>query len=336
MDYDETLARMRAEMMSQGRQPQVYDDGASLLGQDPNMLQVGLFGKRPPVVPPPVVAEPPINLARRSILGLRPTSNENLPAVRPQDIPPPASAPVPVPVPTAQAPTPDLGSFDFGKGNYDAPSAIGALGALVNKAAATPMSRREVLQRAGQAALNHALPVSPMSEVAKQITAEPSALSHAVEAVKPMFTNDPGINSILSSAVATAFDQAYMSEPEVTGITGYEYLRDKVGNRISDRDWSVMDKFYKRSQRDYDNGIRNNITLDANHKLFEFFDHNKDKLSPTELQEMHSMLTQSDDLNYLLSDAQALDPSILLSEKELADYLDAHHAAQVQSSNANK
>jgi hypothetical protein len=127
-----------------------------------------------------------------------------------------------------------------------------------------------------------------------------------------------------------------MSEPEATGITGYEYLRDKVGNRISDRDWSVMDKFYKRSQRDYDNGVRNNVTLDANHKLFAFFDHNKDKLSPTELQEMHSMLTQSDDLNYLLSDAQALDPSILLSEKELADYLDAHHAAQVQSSNANK
>jgi len=176
MDYDETLARMRAEMMLQGRQPQVYDDGASQLSQDPNMLQVGLFGKRPPVVPPPVVAEPPINLARRSILGLRPTSNENLPAVRPQDIPPPAAAPVPI----TQAPTPDLGSFDPGKGSYDAPS---ALGALVSKAAATPMSRREVLQRAGQAALNHALPTPKIADVAPEIAAPLTQMAKVAEPV---------------------------------------------------------------------------------------------------------------------------------------------------------
>jgi len=195
MDYDETLARMRAEMLAQGQQPQVYDDGASQLGQDPDMLQVGLFGKRPPTIRPPAVAEPPINLARRSILGLRPTSNENLPAVRPQDVPLPASAPAPA----VQAPKPDLGSFDPGRGSYDAPSALGALGALVNKAAATPMSRREVLQRAGQAVVNQMLPTPKIADVVPEIVAPLAPLTQMAQ------TAAPAINSAKAAAKIAAY-----------------------------------------------------------------------------------------------------------------------------------
>ena len=81
MLYDEELARMRAQMLAkEDEEPPVFDDGARYLGQDPNMMQVGLFGRPKKPAAPPVA--PPVNLQRRSILGLTPMPAE-LPAVIP-------------------------------------------------------------------------------------------------------------------------------------------------------------------------------------------------------------------------------------------------------------
>ena len=80
MQYDEELARMRAQMLAKEEEPPIFDDGARFLGQDPNMMQVGLFGRpKKPAAPP---TAPPVNLQRRSILGLTPMPAE-LPAVIP-------------------------------------------------------------------------------------------------------------------------------------------------------------------------------------------------------------------------------------------------------------
>jgi hypothetical protein len=166
--------------------PNVYDDGASQLGMNPYMQQVGLFGKGKPK---PVA--PPIDIQRRAIFGLKPQepAQANLPAVRSSDVPVPSAVPVP-----SQGPHPDVwagGSFatnaDFAnviKKHLEArraenavpePAQPAPLTQLANKALNTPISRREVLKKTGQVALNQMLPstsiasevVSPLAQVAK-------------------------------------------------------------------------------------------------------------------------------------------------------------------------
>ena len=96
MPFDD-LAQMRAEMLMR-QDPNVYDDGASQLGMNPYMQQVGLFGKGKPK---PVA--PPIEVQRRSVLGLQPQAPANFPAVRSSDVPVPNAVPVP-----SQGPHPDV------------------------------------------------------------------------------------------------------------------------------------------------------------------------------------------------------------------------------------
>ena len=129
MPYDEELARMRAQMLAnQEDEPPVFDDGARYLGQDPNMMPVGLFGR-----PKKPVAPPSVNLQRRSILGL-PQMPADLPAV----IPPTAPKPTPQQIEQAvsqQQPTSTAPS--------SAPS-TSPLQSLADKALNAPMTRRDV------------------------------------------------------------------------------------------------------------------------------------------------------------------------------------------------
>lgn len=93
-----------------------------------------------------------VDLARRGILGLRTLIDEgqetkNLPAVVPQQAAPQQASPLqqalPAPAP-AQAATPQVQTSP--------------LQALAEKAAQTPMTRRNVLKQAGQAALSRVVP----------------------------------------------------------------------------------------------------------------------------------------------------------------------------------
>lgn len=154
MPFDD-LAKMRAEMLMR-QDPNVYDDGASQLDGNPYMQQVGLFGKGKPK---PVA--PPIDIQRRSILGLKPQAPlpDSLPAVQSSDVPVPSA----VTAPQAPAqPTPTT-------------TPLAPLTQMANKALNTPISRREVLKKTGQVALNQMLPsmgitpdvVSPLAQIAK-------------------------------------------------------------------------------------------------------------------------------------------------------------------------
>jgi hypothetical protein len=154
MPFD-NLAQMRAEMLMR-QDPNVYDDGASQLGMNPYMQQVGLFGKGKPK---PVA--PPIDIQRRSILGLKPQAPlpDNLPAVRSSDVP------VPSAVPMTQAPAQPTPTT----------TPLAPLGQMANKVLNTPISRREVLKTTGQVALNQMLPsmgiaseiASPLAQIAE-------------------------------------------------------------------------------------------------------------------------------------------------------------------------
>lgn len=181
MQYDEELARMRAQMLAkEDEEPPVFDDGARFLGQDPNMMQVGLFGRPKKPVAPPVA--PPVNLQRRSILGLTPMPAD-LPAVIPPSAPRPTPQQIEQAVPQQQLPTP-------------APSAPSAspLQALADKALNAPMSRRDVLKRAGQAALQQVVPMPSITDVVPQVM---SPLAEVAKAV-PAFDKNAIIGAVSS------------------------------------------------------------------------------------------------------------------------------------------
>jgi len=169
MQYDEELARMRAQMLAkEEEEPAVFDDGARFLGQDPNMMQVGLFGRPKKPAAPPVA--PPVNLQRRSILGLTPMPAD-LPAVIPPSAPRPTPQQIEQAVPQQQPPAPAPSAAPS-----SAPSAS-PLQALADKALNAPMSRRDVLQRAGQVALQQVVPMPSVTDVIPQVM---SPLTEAV------------------------------------------------------------------------------------------------------------------------------------------------------------
>jgi len=169
MQYDEELARMRAQMLAkQDEEPPVFDDGARYLGQDPNMMQVGLFSRpKKPVAPP---TAPPVNLQRRSILGLTP-----LPADLPAVVPPSAPKPTPQQIEQAVPPQPAPAA------PTSAPSAS-PLQSLADKALNAPMSRRDVLQRAGQAALQQVIPMPSITDVVPKVVAPLTEVAKAAPA----------------------------------------------------------------------------------------------------------------------------------------------------------
>jgi len=182
MQYDEELARMRAQMLAkEEEEPPVFDDGARFLGQDPNMMQVGLFGRPKKPVAPPIA--PPVNLQRRSILGLTPMPAD-LPAVIPPSAPRPTPQQIEQAVPQQQptAPAPSA-----------APSAS-PLQALADKALNAPMTRRDVLQRAGQAALQQVIPMPSITDVVPQVM---SPLAEVAKAV-PAFDKNAIIGAVSS------------------------------------------------------------------------------------------------------------------------------------------
>lgn len=229
MPSENDFARIRAEMLMQQSESPSYDDGASLLMQDPNMMRVGLFGRRPPKP-----MEPPVNLGRRGIIGMGQAAQENLPAVRPADIPLPSSSPLPTPVstpgamqpvrPPVQQPTP--------------PHTLTPLEALAQNAINTPMSRREVLKRAGQTAVNQMLPTPKIADVVPEIVAPLAPLSplmqaaKAAETVQSAFTPNALIDAYLSKYAVERAEGAYANAPAETAqsmwILSRKYLKDRL------------------------------------------------------------------------------------------------------------
>ena len=214
MQYDEELARMRAQMLAkEDEEPPVFDDGARFLGQDPNMMQVGLFGRpKKPVTPP---TAPPVNLQRRSILGLTPLPAE-LPAVIPPSAPRPTPQQIEQAVPQQQPTTPAPSAAPS-----SAPSAS-PLQALADKALNAPMSRRDVLQRAGQVALQQVVPMPSVTDVIPQVM---SPLAEVAKAA-PAFDKNAIIGAVSSFLTDKMGNTAEMLGKELSKRGVYDYDPD--------------------------------------------------------------------------------------------------------------
>lgn len=144
------LARMRAEMLMQD-EPVYGNDGMDMFQRDPNMQQIGLFGKKPPKPPPVELADP----SRRAFFKL--PMQDQLPAVIPSPMAPkPGGLPVVPSQPSPEAlmpPTPNV--------TPPAPAPEqqqpGVLETLAEKALSTPMTRRGFLETAAKSAASQAL-----------------------------------------------------------------------------------------------------------------------------------------------------------------------------------
>ena len=300
MPFDD-LAQMRAEMLMR-QDPNVYDDGASQLGMDPYMQQVGLFGKGKPK---PVA--PPIDIQRRAIFGLKPQEPmpANLPAVRSSDVPVPSAVPVP-----SQGPHPDVwagGSFatnaDFAnviKKHLEArraenavpePTQPAPLTQLANKALNAPISRREVLKKAGQIALNQALPTPKVADVVPEIV---SPLAQAANIVQPGFIPNDTIDMHLRNYVQGMATNAYEQEPGAVAqglwIISRDYLKDRLPKETV-QEFDTLANLTKQGK------LRRNspeLSDEASHELFIRMQNNMRKLKPHELADVLSNLHQED------------------------------------------
>ena len=238
MPSENDFARIRAEMLMQQAESPSYDDGASLLMRDPAMMEVGLFGKRPPK---PVA--PPVDLKRRGILGLGQPAPENLPAVRPADIPLPQSSTLPAPLSTPGAMQPAPARPPVQQPAF--PHTPTPLEALAQKAINAPMTRREVLQRAGQVAVNQMLPTPKIADVVPEIVAPLAPLAQAAKSMGPDLTPNLLFNSRIADYAQGIIDYTFEQEPSGVAQTLWLASRNLLKDKLSAAEVAKLDKLAK-------------------------------------------------------------------------------------------
>ena len=312
--YDEELARMRAQMLAkEEEEPSVFDDGARFLGQDPNMMQVGLFGRPKKPVAPPIA--PSVNLQRRSILGLTP-----MPADLPAVIPPSAPRPTPQQIEQAvpqQQPTSSAPS--------SAPSAS-PLQALADKTLNAPMTRRDLLQRAGQAALQQVVPIPSITDVIPQAMS-PLAAIDTMESLFPSLAARYGMADAFKSgaldAIATSIVEG--SAPPYTVFDTYDKLRAFLDGNIPEQDLARMDKLQGSIDWDHDSyfsGDASSKSVKNVEKLYELLDKHKKHIPDYAIKDAylsgHADKLPFEDLQDFVENN--FSGSIKLSPNDLQDY----------------
>lgn len=264
MPFDD-LAKMRAEMLMR-QDPNVYDDGASQLDGNPYMQQVGLFGKGKPK---PVA--PPIDIQRRSILGLKPQAPlpDSLPAVQSSDVPVPSA----VTAPQAPAqPTPTT-------------TPLAPLTQMANKALNTPISRREVLKKTGQVALNQALPTPNVAEAA-------SPLAEAAKAIKPAYDPFANVSKNLQDMTSNLISDTTDNAPFEATSSAYGLIREYLDGRVSKKTLTAMDKLQSRVDTYYDDEENSDAAYKRQRKLEDFVHDSMKHLKPHELHDVTNSLLE--------------------------------------------
>jgi hypothetical protein len=283
---DLDIAQMRAEMLHKA-QDLPYDDGEYLLSQNPDLLQVGLFGRGPKPVKP--VA--PVDLGRRRAFGLpetpmsMPATGESVNAMVP--VPQPASpqqpaTPMAPAQPSPQQPAPQQPS--------------NPLGQLANKALNAPISRREVLKKAGQVAINQALPTPKVADVVPEI------VSPLAQVAQNVFTPNKNIDFFLKDYLHRTFDEAYAQEPAAVTQSMWLFMRDYLKDKLPEDRVKTLDKLAKLKNGKYAPDSSDDISDDDAHALsIHLHSHIRD-LNPHEmvnvLEELGQQGIDSSELHY--------------------------------------
>lgn len=263
MPYDD-ITKMRAELLERygpNERPEEFDDGASLLGQNPYMQEVGFFGK-----------QPKFNPSRRT-MGL------DLPSVKnpvPTAIEDPTTAVVPV--------------------QPQQPKTISPLEAL----ASMPMTRRKALEIPMNAAISNVgrgLIGEAVAPVVKSVANE--IVPKAVESTfvrNPLFDEylQNYVNGIFTNAnenglPEVAFSSYQLIRDYLTGNVPEKVL--KKYDKIYDKAAQYMEPLEDDFAETYDDRV-----YDLTDKLENFVSENLKYLKPNEMQNLIEDLTQSDEL----------------------------------------
>jgi hypothetical protein len=228
-----------------------------------------------------------VDLARRGILGLsrlfeEPAKTANLPAVIPT---------------TPLAKVPEVTAK---------PETVAPLTQLIQKTAETPMSRRDVLKRAGQVAIQQ---VVPMPKIADVVVEKISPLKQAAEASQ-LFTPNPEIDGVLRNALSNVFQDAADSEPFAAVTSAYTFIRDYLDGLVDKKELTKYDKLNSRLRRYYDEDNEGDRAYDVKEKLEQFIKDKMNILKPHEIQDVHSNFMQDEDLQLLLENASRYDPDV--------------------------
>lgn len=260
---------------------QQYDDGAHLLGSNPNMMPVGLFPKPKPKPLP--LAEPPVNLQRRSIFGLGPIvpPPAQLPSVIDQ-IPGQSSAQLP-----AVAPAPSPAPLQ-----QSAP--IGALNNLVDKTLNTPISRREVLKRGAKAVASQVLPIPKPTDLLGQALPELTPLAEVSKAVSPAFSPNELIDRHLRDYVRGAASEAFVQEPGAVAQAMWIVTRDYLKDRLTKDQIENLDALANLTRQGKYNKNAPELSDNAADELYIHMQHHFSKLKPHELWNTIGELHQHD------------------------------------------
>ena len=277
-----------------------------------------------------------VDLARRGILGLSrlfaPKVSENLPAV------------IPTPPPTPTSPLANVQKQVQAATQVQAPVVVAPLAALAQKAIQAPMSRRDVLKRAGQVAVNQMLPAPSIADV---IPGKISPLKQAADSAQ-LFKSNPEIDDVLRSALSNVFEDAVDSEPFAAVTSAYGFIRRNLEDRVDKKELAKYDKLNARLRRYEDEDNQGDRAYEVKEKVEQFVKDKIGLLKPHEIQGAHSDFMQDEDLQLLLENSSRYDPDLnkvvaddartkdlgqyvkKLTPEELESYLDASWKSEKQ------
>jgi hypothetical protein len=184
------------------------------------------------------------------------------------------------------------------------------------------MSRRDVLKRAGQTALQQVVPMPSIKDVV------PQAMSPLAEAAQNTFMPDPGIDEYIQDYVSNMFSEGNASEPFAVTTSMYEFMRDYLNGRVPQKELNKFDKLNDRVQRYYDNDDEySDRATSAQESLADFLFEKIKLLKPHELYDVNEnlsqeMLSPEEFYNYILETrgGQGLES---LGAEGFAKYLEA-------------
>jgi hypothetical protein len=196
------------------------------------------------------------------------------------------------------------------------------LQSLADKTLNAPISRREVLKKTGQAALQQVLPTPSISDVVPQV------MSPLAEVAQTMFVPDPGIDEYIQDYVSNMFSDMKSSEPFAATTSMYNFVRDYLDGRVPQKELNKFDKLKDRVNRYYDNEDEySDRATSAQESLADFLFEKIKLLKPHELYDVNEnlsqeMLSPEEFYNYILETrgGQGLES---LGAEGFAKYLEA-------------
>jgi hypothetical protein len=192
------------------------------------------------------------------------------------------------------------------------------LESMVNKAAKTPITRRELIKKAGQVVVNQALPMPNVAEAASPLA----------EAAKNVFVPNPTIDSYLQDYVSNMISEASVNEPFAGISSAYGLMRGYLKGKVDEKTLKEMDSLRSDVDDAYDEDNIDDEAWEKQNKLNDFVHDKLKLLKPNELHDVNSNLWEEDTSPEELFDyisetrgGEGLDDDAIVGKKAFVDYM---------------